>query len=368
MAKTFDKMFIDEQEYHYADIDLRNGDVPFYLKDLYDEKHKINGVVNAANVSALVNPGDYDDRLITTAAAWHLMDYYWTCLIAGTQILMADGTTKNIEDVKVGDIVKSYNPTTQELCEAVVIVAEKTGESNSFTNFIFEDGNNLIIYGDHGYYNPLYGHIRNIKDDAKKDFSVLNQDLQVQKCIVRDKYLHQGRRIGRYNIATSNNLYFANGILCGQSPFAKYNYYLRHSTQLPKNIETLCELDTNAYNEWNSLMSNSTYLKESADARKRRVAAHTAETAARNELDSLDYKTLKHSEGVLTEEEFNEVIVRKEELRVIVNEQHELFVQARDEVQEISKKYRTLSYADLFKLCCDRDNAALDQFKDWLCK
>ena len=32
-----------------------------------------------------------------------------TCLLAGTKILMADGTTKNIEDIKVGDLVKAFN-------------------------------------------------------------------------------------------------------------------------------------------------------------------------------------------------------------------------------------------------------------------
>jgi hypothetical protein len=32
-----------------------------------------------------------------------------TCFLAGTKVTMADGTTKNIEDIKVGDIVKSYD-------------------------------------------------------------------------------------------------------------------------------------------------------------------------------------------------------------------------------------------------------------------
>ena len=36
------------------------------------------------------------------------------CFDAGTQVLMSDGTTKNIEDVKVGDMVMSYNETTHE--------------------------------------------------------------------------------------------------------------------------------------------------------------------------------------------------------------------------------------------------------------
>ena len=36
------------------------------------------------------------------------------CFDAGTQVLMSDGTTKNIEDVQIGDMVMSYNETTHE--------------------------------------------------------------------------------------------------------------------------------------------------------------------------------------------------------------------------------------------------------------
>ena len=32
-----------------------------------------------------------------------------TCLLAGTKISMADGSYKPIEDVKVGDLVKSFD-------------------------------------------------------------------------------------------------------------------------------------------------------------------------------------------------------------------------------------------------------------------
>ncbi len=48
---------------------------------------------------------------------------YWlndTCFIAGTQVLMADGTYKNIEDVVVGDWVKSYDESRGVLCDSQV--------------------------------------------------------------------------------------------------------------------------------------------------------------------------------------------------------------------------------------------------------
>ena len=35
--------------------------------------------------------------------------YALTCFTAGTQVSMADGSYKNIEDIKVGDEVKTHN-------------------------------------------------------------------------------------------------------------------------------------------------------------------------------------------------------------------------------------------------------------------
>lgn len=57
-----------------------------------------------------------------------------TCFIAGTQILMSDGTTKNIEDIRPGDKVTSYH-----LSEAVVSTVEET--------FDFEADGYLLING-----------------------------------------------------------------------------------------------------------------------------------------------------------------------------------------------------------------------------
>ena len=40
--------------------------------------------------------------------------YIYCCFDPGTQVLMSDGTTKNIEDIQAGEYVMSYNETTHE--------------------------------------------------------------------------------------------------------------------------------------------------------------------------------------------------------------------------------------------------------------
>ena len=49
-------------------------------------------------------------------------EFFEYCFIAiGTQVLMSDSSYKNIEDIKLGDIVKSWNEDTNELNDSKVI-------------------------------------------------------------------------------------------------------------------------------------------------------------------------------------------------------------------------------------------------------
>ena len=43
-----------------------------------------------------------------------------TCFLAGTKILMADGTYKNIEDARIGDLVRSYDEKSGKLTDGIV--------------------------------------------------------------------------------------------------------------------------------------------------------------------------------------------------------------------------------------------------------
>ncbi len=56
---------------------------------------------------------------------WFIYGYGQGCFIAGTQVSMADGSYKNIEEVKVGEMVKSFNKETEEIENAEVLVTTK---------------------------------------------------------------------------------------------------------------------------------------------------------------------------------------------------------------------------------------------------
>ena len=74
-----------------------------------------------------------------------------SCFVAGTHITMEDGSTKNIEDVKAGDVVLSWNEATNEKIGGVVsniLVADV----DSVIKIKFEDGTTITTTDEHPFY------------------------------------------------------------------------------------------------------------------------------------------------------------------------------------------------------------------------
>lgn len=81
--------------------------------ETYSYLNNITGVITSTS-SLVESWQDHDDYIATIGAISNFIDNKLTCLAEGTPINMYDGTYKNIEDVKTGDIVLSYNPVTKE--------------------------------------------------------------------------------------------------------------------------------------------------------------------------------------------------------------------------------------------------------------
>lgn len=75
-----------------------------------------------------------------------------SCLAEGTQVLLANGTSKNIEDITYDDLLLVYNYETGKFTFEYPIWIEKKGTSNSYTISTFSDGTTLKTIGSHGIY------------------------------------------------------------------------------------------------------------------------------------------------------------------------------------------------------------------------
>ncbi|MEW7289607.1 hypothetical protein [Aquimarina sp. 2304DJ70-9] len=150
-----------------------------------------------------------------------------SCFIAGTKIQMADKTTKNIEEVKIGDKVLTYNLKTkkQEIGEVENVVSPI---HHKMVIFEFENGVKNTNTYDHPYYVKGKGWASYQPKLTKK-----NYDLDVQQIETGDTVLlyqsdnktlkeiklvdHKEieKEITTYNLdkVSKNHNFFANGIL-----------------------------------------------------------------------------------------------------------------------------------------------------------
>ena len=154
----------------------------------------------------------------STDAKWYSISAI-PCLNENTLITMADGTQKKVSDISTGDSVLSYDVATGEKTTATVINSYVTGYTRDWDIHYFDNGAYLVTYGLHGIYNKKLGHNSDIRyiDDAfvavteSGESAFLEHD---RVCTVRTEK--------RYNLVTSNCLYYANGILLGHHPYQKY--------------------------------------------------------------------------------------------------------------------------------------------------
>lgn len=74
------------------------------------------------------------------------------CFVAGTQVLMNDGTTKNIEDVIEGNIVLSYNEITNKYEKNVVTGCITNINTTNLARVVLNDGTSIEM----NEYHPIY--------------------------------------------------------------------------------------------------------------------------------------------------------------------------------------------------------------------
>lgn len=144
-----------------------------------------------------------------------------SCFIAGTQILMADHTQKNIEDVEVGDQVMGYDEKTKKQVEQTVLEIESPIRDHYY-NVKLADGTVLGMTDEH----PLYTK-DGWKSIAPENTAKENAALKVGKLNTGDKVLKNSGeyvavvsfdekkgKVQTYNLkkVSGFNDFFANGV------------------------------------------------------------------------------------------------------------------------------------------------------------
>ena len=93
------------------------------------------------------------------------------CFVEGTLVTLAGGSKKAIEEVKVGDLVLTYNLQTEQT-EAQTVEATTAKKVSSTVQYGFEDGTYIEATNDHPLYSPKYGWVSNDIEYTKEKYSM----------------------------------------------------------------------------------------------------------------------------------------------------------------------------------------------------
>ena len=148
------------------------------------------------------------------------------CFVAGTKISMANGSTKNIEDVLVGDKVKSINPETMQAVDKTVTRTLVNPPSDQLLSITFSNGTVNTNTKIHPYYvkGKGWSSVDPAPFKGKEGFSsvplavgdqcqVLENGKLIPLAITKIELL-PNLAVPTYNFSVEEtNCYFANGIL-----------------------------------------------------------------------------------------------------------------------------------------------------------
>ena len=219
------------------------------------------GYTYSRDDGSLVIPNVSGDITITASAVT-------TCLIRGTKILLADGTTKPIENVTYSDKVTVWNYETGKVDYRYPIWIEKTNETNIYQLNRFSDGSELKTYGHHGIFNVDLN--RFVTVDNSEEFYVgahvykINANNQLE--IVEVTEIRNIKEKEQYYHVVSEDFYniFANNLLTTDGTVILSNLYGfedgvrwgENRNEIMSNPENLYD-----YSEFSALMSEKLFDK-----------------------------------------------------------------------------------------------------------
>jgi len=179
------------------------------------------------------------------------------CFVENTKVSMSDGTKMNIQDVKVGMEVLSYNDETknQEFSKVESIITSSTFELVKIST---KSGIEIICTKEHPFWvvDSVTGWVQAILLD-KGDMLLLENCLPDEIISIKSNKV---KETPIYNLQISNNkTYYANGILVHNKTLVfGQTYYGQQAGDIVQQLQNLYE-DQLSYNNYSSYPNPTTY-------------------------------------------------------------------------------------------------------------
>lgn len=101
-----------------------------------DDQYSYSDLANSGKLTKLENSGGGNTA----------------CVAAGTKVMLADGTEKVIENLRKGDLVKSFDHLTGKMTANEVIIVVKIYSKFHQNTLVFDDGSRIVTINEHGLY------------------------------------------------------------------------------------------------------------------------------------------------------------------------------------------------------------------------
>ena len=183
------------------------------------------------------------------------------CLVSGSKIMMADGTSKAVENLKVGDEVKVFNHMTGKVDTSFIAVNVHENQERVKTNVInlvFSNGVKTRISFEHGFFDKVlneYVYINelNYKEMVGRKFAYISND-KVETAILDNAYITY-EEIYVFSPVTYKNLnIISDGLLSiGGDIRGLFNYFELDENMKVIEEKMLADIETYGlftYEEW----------------------------------------------------------------------------------------------------------------------
>ena len=169
---------------HPLQLDATN-DYFFKLDGTLVDLDEVNYYVSVDTDTQVVelDVEDTDTYILSGSTSFNaVVSHNAPCFVAGTSILMGDGTTKNIEDVVIGDVVKSYNfDRSEEENRKVNGLTQKS--INETIRYTFDDSSTIQCTKDHPLYEIDHGWISKSPSFTKTKYGLETTESHVSMSV-----------------------------------------------------------------------------------------------------------------------------------------------------------------------------------------
>ena len=229
------------------------------------------------------------------------------CLIKNTPILMADYTEKPIQDIVVGDEILGYDFENNCTTPTVVMYSIPTKFQQQAHYIIFDNGKTLCTTRGHELYVVEYGRYVPVEDIKEGEHCLDENDNETEVLVVHyDVELKTFEQF--YHIVSSNNTYYANGILNAGVPIDKYRYiHDLRGENISEPIEALIMDESKDTACFNFTVTNQEFLQKGIPFQSNIKKSHNRIAELEKLIVKLDEAIAKVAAGLGLDDEYEKL-------------------------------------------------------------